>query len=787
MSDVIFTFSGDASSLQAALNDIKGAITSTQQSASGLANVITAAFAATAASVAGSFVAINAAAQRETLSTAFIPLLGSAEAAQERMAELAQFAASTPFQINEIAAASKTLETLTAGALSTGDGLRLVGDIAASTNTPFAEIAVTVGRLYAGLDSGRPVGEAMARLQELGAISPSVRAQLESMQKAGQKGSAVWAAAAQDLNKFKDSMSLQSATWAGKVSTMADAWDELLVKIGQPLMVALTPAMDAITKTLADLSTQASSFGEGVATVFTGLAAGFTQLVELIVPVVSAIQEFVSFLGGAKTVIASVATAMLIYGTNTQAATKDTISFTAAMAKMTATLKGFSLTALVSRFKTGFASLLSTARASTFGLRTLWSMTMGTMAAVTRTAMVAIKSAFISTGVGLLIVGIGEALGALYSWWQGNEEAARQAAEATKEYRNALQDIEKQASKVETNDQADAVINNVHKQWLEAQSQWYQAMMDGEDELAAAHAQAMSDLYARKEEYMKTLPLQVKAAEAAKAEAAAIEQQNQALRKLKQESEEATAQLRKLHAEQEAKVREKQLSSIEDASRQSQLRLADLGLSDIAQLNEELETLYAKATTYVHGITPEELERYKQLVSTKETILELEMKSAEQKRKQQEEEEAAKMEYDDKVAMLKAEITQNDKKIAQLKEEQRIVQLTAQYRAQGLNAAEARAKNMVKLEKQAAAAAAAREAKRSRLEKLLQQDHSRMDGAYISDSKAAVGGGGNSVLVGGPMLTESKKHSKLLTDIKTAVKTPPVITVLGNVQAVIGD
>lgn len=286
---------------------------------------------------------------------------------------------------------------------------------------------------------------------------------------------------------------------------------------------------------------------------------------------------------------------------------------------------------------------------------------------------------------------------------------------------------------------------------------------------------------------MKTLPLQVKAAEAAKAEAAAIEQQNQALRKLKQESEEATAQLRKLHAEQEAKVREKQLSSIEDASRQSQLRLADLGLSDIAQLNEELETLYAKATTYVHGITPEELERYKQLVSTKETILELEMKSAEQKRKQQEEEEAAKMEYDDKVAMLKAEITQNDKKIAQLKEEQRIVQLTAQYRAQGLNAAEARAKNMVKLEKQAAAAAAAREAKRSRLEKLLQQDHSRMDGAYISDSKAAVGGGGNSVLVGGPMLTESKKHSKLLTDIKTAVKTPPVITVLGNVQAVIGD
>ncbi|MFR7733459.1 MAG: hypothetical protein ACLU7D_08945 [Collinsella sp.] len=52
--------------------------------------------------------------------------------------ELADFAAHTPFQqLPEIAAASRTLETLTDGALSTGQGLAMVGDVASGTNPPF--------------------------------------------------------------------------------------------------------------------------------------------------------------------------------------------------------------------------------------------------------------------------------------------------------------------------------------------------------------------------------------------------------------------------------------------------------------------------------------------------------------------------------------------------------------------------------------------------------------------------------------------------------------------------
>lgn len=91
--------------------------------------VATAAAGATAA-IAGIGVAVGKATQMETLETAFVPLLGGIDQAKARMKDLSQFAASTPFEIPEVGKASTVLETLTKGALYTGEGLRMVGDVA---------------------------------------------------------------------------------------------------------------------------------------------------------------------------------------------------------------------------------------------------------------------------------------------------------------------------------------------------------------------------------------------------------------------------------------------------------------------------------------------------------------------------------------------------------------------------------------------------------------------------------------------------------------------------------
>lgn len=221
--------------------------------------------------------AVGEAASRETMQTAFIPLLGSAKAAKDRMKELADFAAHTPFQLPEIAAASRTLETLTDGALSTGQGLTMVGDVASGTNTPFEELAVTIGRLYSGLDSGRPVGEAMQRLQEIGAITPEVRAKLEKLQAEGKKGSEVWRVAAEDLARFSGGMELQSQTWNGKLSTLSDAWSEVRAQFGEPIMDALKPLLDDGISTIENMAAKAREIGETIAYAMRFMIEAFKQ------------------------------------------------------------------------------------------------------------------------------------------------------------------------------------------------------------------------------------------------------------------------------------------------------------------------------------------------------------------------------------------------------------------------------------------------------------------------------------------------------------------------------
>lgn len=221
--------------------------------------------------------AVGEAANRETMQTAFIPLLGSAKAAKDRMAELADFAAHTPFQLPEVAAASRTLETLTDGALSTGQGLTMVGDVASGTNTPFEELAVTIGRLYSGLDSGRPVGEAMQRLQEVGAITPEVRTRLEKLQAEGKKGSEVWRVAAEDLARFSGGMELQSQTWNGKLSTLSDAWAEVRAQFGEPIMDALKPLLDDGISTLESMAAKAREIGETIAYAMRFMIEAFKQ------------------------------------------------------------------------------------------------------------------------------------------------------------------------------------------------------------------------------------------------------------------------------------------------------------------------------------------------------------------------------------------------------------------------------------------------------------------------------------------------------------------------------
>jgi hypothetical protein len=234
--------------------------------------------------------ALAPSAEMETLRVQFAVLLGGMDAAKTRMEDLTQFANTTPFELPEVAKASKVLETLTRGALSTSDGLRLVGDTAAATGQPFDELAVWVGRLYDGLDSGRPVGEALARLQELGVMSGDVRGQIEALQKEGKKGPEVWAVAEASLGKFGGMMEAQSATAAGLASTFQDSVNQILRDFGDQVLPDASGAMRDATAAMADLKPAAETLGWVVSAVvkvfrvaFLGLQSFFSGLIPLVI------------------------------------------------------------------------------------------------------------------------------------------------------------------------------------------------------------------------------------------------------------------------------------------------------------------------------------------------------------------------------------------------------------------------------------------------------------------------------------------------------------------------
>jgi hypothetical protein len=191
---------------------------------------------------------LSTAREAEKVEVQFKTLLGSAELAKKRYAELAAFAASTPFQLAGVANASKILETLTKGTLSTGPGLRLVGDAAAIAGVQFDELAVTVGRAFSGLQSNRAIGESLSRLQELGLISGEARTKIEELQKVA-SGKEGWAVLQEELKKTTGGMDALSKTIAGKESTLVDNLGALAMQVLKTAGVLETykSALDAVT------------------------------------------------------------------------------------------------------------------------------------------------------------------------------------------------------------------------------------------------------------------------------------------------------------------------------------------------------------------------------------------------------------------------------------------------------------------------------------------------------------------------------------------------------------
>ena len=803
MADVSFTFSGDAASLQNALNEIKGEVRKTKDSVQGLAGQFTASFAAIGGAIAavkGAFAFFSnipaQAARIEDLRVTFTQMTGDAEQAGQLLDDLWHDAANGAVGLEEMAATAKPLLNVFSDSASIREWSRRFADIATGSGVAADQLSKVFSRAMAiGKIDSRAI-DTLARqgipiYQELAAVIGTTTEAVQAMVKKGLVSADQYAAAFRRMTdeggKYYNLSSQLSNTSAGSWGTMLENINRVAAKLGEPINEAFTPVLQSIAVALEESLPAVQAFAGSFGSAFSGV-------VEEISPIVSGIGELVSVLGGAETVVAAAAAALLMYVGNSKAATASTVSFRAQLTTLGNTIKGLSFSSFVTGVRTALSGLKSAMTATLTGLKLTWSVTWSTMATVTRAAMVAVKAAIVSTGIGLIIVGIGEALGALYSWFAGNSEAAERAAESTRQFEKSLNNLNKQAGKVKTHEQYDSFMEQLDERLDDLRDQRDMAVAKDEDEeVIALLDQQIARLRQKKRHYEETLPIQIEEAIAAERAAEAMRRQQEEAAELERKLAAAREKLNDLYRRQRENEREQYLSGLAPEV-QIQLRLADATAygqtrHTIESLRKEMEDIMRKPV-----VTEQDVARYEMLASTYNKITELQRRSreeaertaeterrrAEEAAKQEQARQNASRDYDMAVRMLQAEIAGDERRLQVLKQQQRITQLTAEYQRQGLEDAEARAKRMVALEKQLEEAQ-----EKQKQQEQKQQGRSRQQGTRITDSMAGVGGGGRSVVIGGPLVSETKKQTRLLEGIGNNTRRGPTIQVSGNVEAVI--
>lgn len=230
----------------------------------------------------------GAAAKLETVQNQLRVMLKGLDAAKQRVQELRKFSIVTPFKLPDIVEGNRALQSLTRGALVTQKAMTMVGDAAAQAGVGFNDMAVYVGRLYDGLRGGRPVGEVLFRLAELGVISGQARTALENLQASGAGFSEVWRVVESELGRSQGTMAYTSKTLEGLQSTLEDTHDEIKAAFSENFLEGQKAAIEAQIRAL-----------ENIKPVVEGISSSFSSVVSVASRLGSEVAAFATGIPGA--------------------------------------------------------------------------------------------------------------------------------------------------------------------------------------------------------------------------------------------------------------------------------------------------------------------------------------------------------------------------------------------------------------------------------------------------------------------------------------------------------
>ena len=234
-------------------------------------------------------------AKLETLEVSFETMLGSAEKAKKLMEDLVRFTATTPFQLEGVAQATKTLLAFKVEQEEMIPTLRMLGDIAAATDAPISDIAQIFGKAKA---KGKLMTEELLQLAERGIpiiqdLSDHFNVLPSDVFEAASKSQISFAVMEQSLQRltseggiFFDQTSKQSKTLAGLWSTFMDNLKLSLAAFGDMNVEVfnLKGLLERLIAPMAELPAKITRFTEQnpelarMVTIFIGIVAALGPL-----------------------------------------------------------------------------------------------------------------------------------------------------------------------------------------------------------------------------------------------------------------------------------------------------------------------------------------------------------------------------------------------------------------------------------------------------------------------------------------------------------------------------
>lgn len=201
--------------------------------------------------------ALDSAGDMEMLTTQFEVMLGSAEAAEDMMSQLQQFAASTPFALNDLAKGTQQLLSFGVSAEDVVDRMRMLGDTAGGDAEKLSGLILAFGKVQT---KGKASLEEINMMAERGLpIFDVLAAQLNTTKENLFKMISAGKVSAEDMTQafrtmtseggmFFKGMEKQSLTFQGLVSTMKDNISLMLASVGKVLLPTAKLVVNTITE-----------------------------------------------------------------------------------------------------------------------------------------------------------------------------------------------------------------------------------------------------------------------------------------------------------------------------------------------------------------------------------------------------------------------------------------------------------------------------------------------------------------------------------------------------------